>query len=161
MNPTNTPLQLRDIHLPDPVSWWPFAPGWWILLFLFVVLLFALPHIIKKLKLKPINKIALEEFNKIQQQYATNHDDKLLVQQISILLRRTCMSLSGRQQAASTIGDDWITHLNLLSDREIFTKEMSQLLVTAPYQKETDIDATQLLSVCHSWIKALPGSMKE
>ena len=22
--------QLRDIRLPDPVGWWPPAPGWWI-----------------------------------------------------------------------------------------------------------------------------------
>ena len=27
MNPAELPL--RDIHLPEPVSWWPMAPGWW------------------------------------------------------------------------------------------------------------------------------------
>ena len=24
--------QLRDIQLPEPISWWPLAPGWWVLI---------------------------------------------------------------------------------------------------------------------------------
>ena len=24
--------QLRDIHLPETISWWPLAPGWWALI---------------------------------------------------------------------------------------------------------------------------------
>jgi hypothetical protein len=29
--------QLRDIHHPDPISWWPLAPGWWALAVLLLV----------------------------------------------------------------------------------------------------------------------------
>jgi hypothetical protein len=31
VNPSDPLAQLKDIHLPDAVSWWPLAPGWWIL----------------------------------------------------------------------------------------------------------------------------------
>ena len=31
MNTSDPLAQLRDIHLPEAVSWWPLAPGWWIL----------------------------------------------------------------------------------------------------------------------------------
>ena len=29
-----TTLPLRDLHLPDPIGWWPLAPGWWFVLVL-------------------------------------------------------------------------------------------------------------------------------
>jgi hypothetical protein len=31
VNPSDPLAQLRDIHLPEAVSWWPLAPGWWVL----------------------------------------------------------------------------------------------------------------------------------
>lgn len=37
---TPEPLaQLRDIHLPEAVGWWPPAPGWWLLALLLVAAL--------------------------------------------------------------------------------------------------------------------------
>ena len=36
--------QLADIHLPDPVSIWPLAPGWWVLIALFIMFLIWLSY---------------------------------------------------------------------------------------------------------------------
>ena len=30
MDPQQIPL--RDLHLPEAISWWPLAPGWWLLI---------------------------------------------------------------------------------------------------------------------------------
>ena len=37
MDPTQIPL--RGLHFPEPISWWPLAPGWWLLLAIFLVVL--------------------------------------------------------------------------------------------------------------------------
>ena len=48
VNSTQSQLlqQLRDVHVPDSVSWWPLAIGWWViigLVALIALLLLALP----------------------------------------------------------------------------------------------------------------------
>ena len=37
MNPSDPLAQLKDIHLPDAVSWWPLAIGWWIVAIIAIV----------------------------------------------------------------------------------------------------------------------------
>ncbi|MEM8682735.1 MAG: DUF4381 domain-containing protein [Pseudomonadota bacterium] len=37
MNPTEIPI--RDLHLPPEISWWPLAPGWWVILAIVAIVL--------------------------------------------------------------------------------------------------------------------------
>ena len=32
-------IPLRDLHLPEAISWWPLAPGWWVVIGLTMVLI--------------------------------------------------------------------------------------------------------------------------
>lgn len=38
---TPDPLQLHDVHLPSSPSWWPPAPGWWLVLLALALAVFA------------------------------------------------------------------------------------------------------------------------
>ena len=40
MSVENTLVSLKDIHLPPDVSFWPPAPGWWIMSVLFISSIF-------------------------------------------------------------------------------------------------------------------------
>ena len=157
MNPGNASLALRDIHLPEPVSWWPPAPGWWLVLIIVIGLLALIPFLIKWLRYKPINKTAMQAFQGIKDDYKNHQDKQQLVQQLSILLRRTCMSYVGRQQTASVTGQAWIAQLNQLSNENIFTNDIADTLLNAPYQPNNTIDSDQLLQLSQQWFDALPG----
>jgi len=152
-------LALRDIHLPDAVSMWPLAIGWWLLPLLIALVAFG---IVQFLKIKKQNReiayrdISLLEFKKIRTQFINDNNSRALLRAISALLRRIALSYLPREQIASLTGDQWVQQLNILSSQHIFDDRLTALLVQGPYQAHNDFDHQQLLTACEQWIELLP-----
>ncbi|MCW8854250.1 MAG: DUF4381 domain-containing protein [Gammaproteobacteria bacterium] len=153
--------ELRDIHLPDTIAWWPPAPGWWLLALLILIMVFIIPVIIKRLKSKPLNKLALIEFRKIELSFQTHQSKTRLAQDISVLLRRICLSYKPRREAASLTGPQWIEYLNTMTANKFFSDQLAEILFNAPYQKQAEFNAHELISSCKAWITQLPRRIKE
>ena len=157
---TPTTLELRDIHLPDPISWWPPAPGWWMIIaaLLFASLtIFLLRRYQKKQALK---KQVIAEFETICAQYTKQKNATILAQSLSILLRRACISFYPRSEVASLTGNAWLAFLDDTGNKKVFNTDDGQLIATAPYlseKTELDFDTEKLISLCDSWIKAQPN----
>ena len=154
-------LELRDIHLPDAVSWWPLAPGWWLLGILILLILFIFPKIIKRIKSKPINRTALLEFKKIEYAFQQHQDNTRLAQDISVLLRRICISYKSREDVASLTGYEWLSQLNKMTNNNAFSEQIGEILFNAPYQKQSQFNSNELINSCKNWIKQLPRRMPE
>lgn len=152
---------LRDIHLPDAVSWWPPAAGWWLLALLLIVIILITPRILKYIKSKPLNKLALTEFRKIELSFQTHQCNTQLAQDISILLRRICLSYKPREEAASLTGKDWLDYLNGMTENNYFSEQLGDIIFHAPYQKQSQFDSKELISSCKNWIEHLPRRMAE
>lgn len=162
MNPVAAnQAELRDIHLPDPVSWWPLAPGWWILLLLIIILLVTakifIPKIINKIKHQPARKLAIDEFKHLKAQYLSQKNEQVLIQELSKLLRRICMTYESRQKTAGLTGQAWIEKLNSINPTITFSDEFAQVLLTAPYKKHCEFDTQALLTQSEKWIQNLPS----
>lgn len=103
-----------------------------------------------------IRRVSLKEIDAIQEAFQSHRDDTRLVRELSVLLRRVCISRYPRVDVASLTGVEWASFL----DRNIAGKPFSEgdgiVLITEPYRKNPDIAATALLSCCRSWIAALP-----
>ncbi len=151
-------LDLRDIHLPEPISWWPPAPGWWMVL-VGIVLLITLVVFLRKRWLKKKNSaktLARNELKNIQEKYQQLGDSQILIKDLSTLLRRTCISVFPRLEAAGLTGDAWLSFLDQGIQRKQFSEGIGEILVSGPYKKTVDLNAEELIVLCKDWIEALP-----
>lgn len=149
-------LPLRDIHLPDAVSLWPPAPGWWLVVVLLIILALLLPRLIRYLKQPRPNKLALAEFNEIKKQFHEQQNHQQLARDLSALLRRIGLSYFPRAQVASLTGDNWQQQLNQLNPQQPLAEDLFHSLSAAAYQPAPELDAEKLLSSCEQWLKHLP-----
>ena len=160
MNPTTTTLTLHDIHLPAEISWWPPAPGWWIIFGLFLLLLVIIYILYRRKQARKVYRAAKQELQNIKHDYEQSRDAQQLLQQLSIFLRRACLSFYPRVDVAGLTGTAWLEFLDGVfansKDTHRFRSETGRLLISAPYQHEQSIDADALVLLCESWCRALP-----
>jgi len=145
-------LPLRDIHLPEPIGWWPPALGWWLLLGTICGLglaLFLLRRWLRKRRKEP-KRIARREFEKLQTEYQQQRDPKMLVEKISILLRRLYISSYPRTEVAGLTGEAWLEFLDKQLGSPQFTQGHGRCLIEAPYQANVAINVEVLLELCQT-----------
>ena len=134
MNPNQTdPLAgLRDIHLPEAISFWPLAPGWWIAFALVVAIAIA-THLLLAARSRSLKPAALKELEGIEARYQADASVSGLALRLSILLRRVALTRYGQREVASLAGDDWSDFLMRTGRRLGITSEHAHGLVEAIY----------------------------
>ncbi|MDT8387105.1 MAG: DUF4381 domain-containing protein [Thiogranum sp.] len=153
MNPAGEALPLRDIHLPEPVSWWPPAPGWWLLLIL-LALLGALGYALyRRHRRRALQRSAQQALRDIAARWQQSGNAAQLASELSILLRRLCLSRFPREQVAGLTGSAWLQRLDSELPGEHFTSGIGRALIEAPYAAEVRVDGDALLQLCERWIR--------
>lgn len=153
-------MQLRDIHLPDPVSWWPPAPGWWMLLVMSILLFFSVRGFLRMKKARRVRVAAMNELESLSVVFNQTQDAHRLVKALSVLLRRICLSYYPRFNVAGLTGEAWLAFLDKHPEGKKahvhFSEGFGRTLITAPYQAKAEIDGEGLVQLCKEWITALP-----
>ncbi len=140
--------ELRDIHLPDGVSAFPIANGWWLLL-AGIVLLFLSVQFVLYLRRYSKARYALKLLQEISAENVV-----LAAKEMSEILRRICVFKY--KEAAAMLGTDWIAFLNQKSKTPL-NETSAELLINAPYIPQesrtyTVQDLENLRLFCQKWI---------
>lgn len=140
--------ELRDIHIPDGVSAFPPAYGWWLIL-LGAVAAFILAELFIILRRTSKKLYAGKLLKNI-----TSTSPITAAAMMSEVLRRICVYKY--PQAAVLSGKEWLNFLNAHSKAKLQGKA-AELLVNAPYLPQNTADYTlddseTLRAFCKEWI---------
>ena len=164
---------LRDVQLPTAVSWWPLAPGWWVLPG--AAALGALAwrcgwydrfrrFVRPSPPLLSPAEIALQEIARVRVDFVEDGNVYALASALSVLLRRVSMKIASREEVAALTGEQWLQWLdgqarNVAGDGawdDAFHAGSGCALADAPYRVPADVaaavDGEALLATCERWV---------
>ena len=144
-------LPLRDLHLPEPVGWWPLAPGWWAVIAVgSVVLAYLLWRLYLRWQANAPRRYAMRELARYEAEYLVHRDPVTLGKQLSELLRRGMLAYAPREQIAGLTGEQWLAWLDQGMPLPYFHTEGGKSLLSLPYRDPegdfSDIDVSALLA---------------
>ena len=148
MDPATLPL--RDIRLPEPVGWWPPAPGWWLLAFVLALLFVWIAVRVRKARRQGrARRHALKQLKQLEANYDRDGNAVALGRGLSILVRRTMLAYAPRADVAGLAGDAWLDWLDDGLANPQFRLGAGRALAELPYRdpdsKHDDIDVNTLL----------------
>ena len=148
------PLQdLRDVHLPDPISWWPPAFGWWMILVLIIIAVSLLLWGKAYYRRTRPRRFALAQLKSVKQQYAQDSDDQWAIREASHLLRCYALSVFSRSDVAGLSGKAWLKFLDDTGRTNQFSEGPGKSLQSGPYQAQVPASASELLPLVEQWIQ--------
>ncbi|MBE2293389.1 MAG: DUF4381 domain-containing protein [Phycisphaerales bacterium] len=154
--PTTDPLaNLRDIHLPEPISWWPPAPGWWLLALLLLLIIVGLLGLWRYRRRQTPRRAALAELARLRVDFQRDGDSTATAAGISALLRRLALSYFPRNQVAGLVGEAWLQFLDRSGGGQPFSAGPGRTLIRAPYRPAEIFEIEALLNVAETWIKSV------
>jgi len=140
--------QLEPLIAPAPISWWPPAPGWWVLAALLPLLLWGLVRLLKRLPRKavsasheaaldPLRQAALHELEQLQKPYA-DVDAGPWLQQLNAILKRLCRERYPQSHSHTLSSRAWLAFLDSRCPAAGLTRWM--VLVEGAYRPHCSLD---------------------
>ena len=148
MNGADPLAQLRDIHLPQAVDWWPLAPGWWLLLALLLGALGALAvWLTRRHRANLYRRQALAELAQLQ-----TRGDNAAADVIALLRRCAECAYPGRHLGSLPL-DDFLKQLASGVSRPVFHFAPDELQLALYSAQRSQTPHMQLYTDSAIWIR--------
>jgi len=144
--------KLKEIALPEQISYLPQTSAWYILFSLIAIsILYLLWKQYKHYQKNLYRKEALLELSKIKGEESYNA--------LPILIKRVALLFADRSEIASLSNEAWLEYLNKSYNGNGFSTDSGKLLITLSYSSPSEISQYQqgeidaLFNLIVEWIK--------
>ena len=171
--------QLPPLMLPDPVGWWPPAPGWWLVMVLILGVLIAgtlwmLQRIHAGRARRAALALATQQWDDYLQrrsredslegahgvrQETTAHDNTTGYLFATVqLIRRFCQQQYPQLETNQLSGEQWLHQLDAIVRKNLFDSPQGQVLISIyrADQHTSFQDAEQLHNTVIQWLRSAP-----
>lgn len=146
----NLPQLLDRLHglvMPEPVSWLPATPGWWVLMAW--LLAGSLLSAIRYRQYRQMNRYRQDALRALQA--IDPQTSPTAAEQIAAILKRTALSAFPRERVASLHGADWADFLNETSGNDPVVRSAAADIARAAY--DPSVEPAVLLPAAERWIR--------
>lgn len=152
MNPQDPLANLHPLRLPEPIGWWPPAPGWLILLLALILLVATLAYLLyQRYRKNAYRRRALRQLQSLYTEYMANDDISHYVSDLNALLKSVALLTYPRTEVAPQHGEAWRAFLNRSLPP---TEQLQPAFADAAYQKTCpEIDVARVHRAAQHWIK--------
>jgi hypothetical protein len=159
MNSGDPLAQLRDIHTPSPIDWWPPGPGWWLLLVLTLALLITLCVVgMRWYRANAYRRAARAELLALYQVWQQSGDDQEYLRAANSILKRTAIAGFKASAVQRLSGAHWCEFLDKQWRKPVAQGFGNSPLVSAIYQQSLPAcDIPALHTLAARWIKLHKG----
>lgn len=145
---------LRGIHDPAAVGWWPLAVGWWILLIVgFLLITFLLMKWLRHRRDNHYRTVAEKSLQRDFEQWQESTDTRQYLQSANALLKRSLLHVNNTDDVASSTGSDWGELLNQHAKKTLPDSAITALTQEC-YQAQPQTDVEALHQQLLSWLKS-------
>ena len=157
------PLPLQGLQLPDAVSWWPLAPGWWLLITILCIATPLLVFLIFRMWRRNSDKRQAKQLlNSAYSQWLADQNQQQLILQVNTVLKRFCHQRF--PEAVSLSEQRWTDFLNKSAGIHLFTEQQTTALQSGAYRAQpvTSLNEQDLVKNCQRWLnKARNANLRE
>ncbi|MFT4725739.1 MAG: hypothetical protein ACI9UN_000234 [Granulosicoccus sp.] len=152
-DPAELVLALRDIHLPAPVSAWPFSPMAWAVVSILTLLLgLCIRYFWQRHHKSNPMFMALSQLDSSYAQWKNSGSASLYLEQSGVTLKRLAVHFAGRSAIARLSGQQWVEWMITHSNQPL-PESVQSALHCERYKKMPNTDINQLHKALSAWVR--------